>query len=480
MAALASVSAGLALAGPVAGAADAGPVAGASRTAAAGDGASLHAAPVRHIIEIMLENHTFDNLFPSLSGTPASPVHPVTAPPNEGDVQGGIDNSRVAERMAMDYQPGQGYLMDRYTDPPFGISAITTFGPQFDPNLQYLASTYEVADHNFQPVIGPTQPNVMMALNGTAHGWYYNTPDPHPKPWYSIFDELTAHDRSWKIYYALPPSMLRGTIWDTIIPPGHTADLTTADQFFRDLASGHLPGFSFVRPGVGYSEEPREDIGEGDAWLGQLVQAVAHSRYWKSSAIFVTYDEGGGFWDHVAPAFPDGYGTRTPMVIISPWAHLGVFGEAATTISILSFMQHLWRLPALTSLNARQNDLAGAFDFHQAPLPPPAVPVAPPDTIGFHGASDYTDVRAPFAGQWLRIRLEAETGGLTLDPTASGPVQLSVTPPAGVTVPPDFPSSVSLVRGRASVRVRFPAPGYYRIRADGPGASIGWTTIVVL
>ena len=56
-----------------------------------------------------------------------------------------------------------------------------------------------------------------------------------------------------------------------------------------------------MRPGVGYSTEPAEDIGEGDAWVGQLVNAVAHSKYWASTAIFLTYDESGGFWDHVAP-----------------------------------------------------------------------------------------------------------------------------------------------------------------------------------
>jgi phospholipase C len=106
-----------------------------------------------------------------------------------------------------------------------------------------------------------------------------------------------------------------------------------------DLASGALPRFSFVRPGSGYSEEPPEDIAEGDAWLGQLVQAVARSRYWKSTAIFLTYDEGGGFWDPVPPV-STGYGTRTPMVIVSPWARRGAYGQPSTTISILSFMQH--------------------------------------------------------------------------------------------------------------------------------------------
>ena len=460
---------------------------------------ALPNVPIKHVIEIMIENHTFDNLFgrfPGADGIPpntsllnpnayfdsAPNVSPVWATPNEGDIQGAINNSTVAEDMAMDYKPGQGYQMDHYTVfPQDGMSAITEFGAQFDPNEQYLASSFELADHNFQPVIAPTQPNVMTALNGTDHGWMYNNLEPGAtQPWNSIFDELRAHNRSWKIYYALPPSVLNGTIWDQIIPSGHAADLTTGDQFFADLSSGNLPEFSFVRPGVGYSTEPAEDIGEGDAWFGQLVNAVAHSQYWDSTAIFVTYDEGGGFWDHVAPAASTGYGTRTPMVIISPYARRGVFHQRTTNLAVLSFMQRLWGLAPLTPLNAGQKDLMSAFNFRQSPLPPPDVPVAPADTIGFHGSGGIlTDISAPSPGSSLTINLEAETGGLSLDPSVDGAVSLTVTPPPGVASPPGFPTSVALASGQATCMVKFPTVGYYRIAAAGPGGSKGWVTVDV-
>jgi phospholipase C len=469
--------------------------AGTSRPAGGSAGPT---SPVKHVIEIMIENHTFDNLFGSFAGADGIPanvsmlnpnayfdsepsVSPVWATPNEGDVQGGINNSTVAEQMAMDYQPGRGYLMDHYTVfPQDGMSAITEFGPQFDPNQQYLAHTYELADHNFQPVIAPTQPNVMTALNGTDHGWVYNNLEPGAtQPWNSIFDELTAHDRTWKIYYALPPSVLDGTIWDQIIPSGYAQDLTTATQFFTDLSDGNLPDFSFVRPGVGYSTEPPEDVEEGDAWIGQLVNAVAQSPYWNSTAIFITYDEGGGFWDHVAPSYSNGYGTRTPMIIISPYARRGVFHQQTTNVSILSFMQHLWGLPPLTPLNARQNDLMGAFDFSQAPLPAPAVPAAPTDTLAFHGATILNDIGTPSPGSSLAINLLAESGGLTQDISLNGPVQLTVTPPPGVAAPPNFPSSVTMTGGEASFTVKFPTAGYYRLAATGPGGSQGWVTVDV-
>jgi phospholipase C len=455
--------------------------------------------PVTHVIEIMIENHSFDNLFGSFAGADGIPantsllnpnayfdsspaVHPVWATANEGDVTGEINNSTVAEQMAMDYQPGQGYLMDHYTVfPQDGMAAITEFGPQFDPDQQYLASAYELADHNFQPVIAPTQPNVLTALNGTDHGWVYNNLEPGPTPpWNSIFDELTAHGRSWKIYYALPPSALTGTVWPQLLPPGHAADLTTGSAFFADLAAGSLPSFSFVRPGVDYSTEPPEDISEGDAWVGQLVNAVAHSRYWNSTAIFVTYDESGGFWDHVAPAASTGYGARTPMIIISPYARRGVYHQQSTNVSILSFMQQLWGLPALTPLNARQNDLFSAFNFSQAPLAPPAVPFAPSDTIGFHGPGGIlTDAGVTSPGRSVTINLEAETGGLVLDSAVNGSVALTLAPPPGITAPSSFPASVGLSGGQASITVSFPSAGYWRIAASGPGGSKGWVTVDV-
>ena len=466
---------------------------------AASGGAAASGVPIKHVIEIMIENHSFDNLFGKFAGADGIPanitflnpnayydsapsVQPVWATPNEGDIDGTINNSTVAEQMAMDYQPGKGYQMDHYTVfPQDGMSAITEFGPQFDPNEQYLASAYELADHNFQPVIAPTQPNVMTALNGTDHGWVYNNLEPGPtQPWNSIFDELTAHGRSWKIYYALPPSALAGTIWQQIIPSGHAADLTTGSAFFSDLESGNLPEFSFVRPGVGYSTEPAEDIGEGDAWVGQLVNAVAHSSYWDSTAIFVTYDESGGFWDNMAPPAGTGYGARTPMIIISPYDRRGVFHQTTTNVSILSFMQKLWGLPTLTPLNAAQNDLFSAFDFGQKPLAAPTVPVAPADTIGFHGAGGIlTDIGPASPGRSMTINLEAETGGLVADSSDNGTVSLTLTPPSGVSVPASFPSSVGLVDGQADIMVSFPAAGYYRIAAHGPGGSEGWVTVDV-
>lgn len=449
--------------------------------------------PIHHVVEIMLENHTFDDLFgsfPGADGIPAnttlpnpnaqfSPeprVAPVFATANEGNVGSVLDNSQPVEQMAMDYEPGAGYQMDHFTMyPSDGLASITEFGPQFDPNLQYMAQHYVLADHNFQPMIGPSNPNILYALNGTDQGWVYNSLKPNAT-WHSIFKEMDAAGLTSKLYYGIPPSTL-GPFWDGLFPEDRVAqDATTDSQFFADAASGNLPNFSLVRPDYSpYVEgDGGQDIEEGDAWLGEVVNAIAQSPDWKSTAIFVTYDEGGGFWDHVPPPIDGGvhYGTRTPMVMVSPYAKPGVFHAQTSNVSILSFIQHLWHLPPLTPMNAAQNDLLGAFNFNQAPLPPPSLPQVPPNTVGF-----YPSTITPGPGQTFTMTLQINDPALNLDSTASGPVTLQVIPPAGVSVPSNFPTTVNASGGTATFNAQFPTAGYYRVEATGPDSSQGWTTL---
>jgi phospholipase C len=168
------------------------------------------------------------------------------------------------------------------------------------------------------------------------------------------------------------------------------------------------------------------------------------------------------------------------MVIISPYARRGVFRQQTTNVSILSFMQKLWSMPPLTPLNARQNDLLSAFSFRQKPLPAPRVPVAPADTLGFHGSGGIlTNIDSPSPGSALTAYLEAETGGLVLNSAVSGWVHLTLIPPHGVAVPRSFPRVLRLSHGLAHFTARFRTPGYYRIAASGPRGSKGWVTVDV-
>ncbi len=472
----------------------------ASEAAASGPAsgaASLSTAtvPVRHVVEIMLENHSFDNLFGDLSGVdgiptgtsfpsptvPGARVGPLVAPPDQGSVGPNLDNSRPIEDEAMDRRPNGTFGMDRYTITPYeGLASITVFPPSVDPNLQFLGRHYALAETNFQPEIAPTTPNVLAALAGTSDGWYSNNEPPVADKFHTIFDQLQAAGRSWDIFYGVSPSLLKGTYWDRLVPPGHTGQLTTTSQFISAAATGALPDFSFVRPGYGYSEESPEDTSLGDAWLGQLVLAVMKGPDWPSTVIFVTYDEGGGFWDHVSPPQVDaaGYGTRTPMVVISPFTPPELITERTTNLSVLSFMQALWHLPPLDTTNALAPNLLNYFDFSSAPRQPQLPPAAPPATLRLLVAGPSSVYYTAPLNQTFTVDLAAETPGLAPDMALNGAVTLSVSGPRGAPAA-KVPGAVELRDGTGWFHARLPAEGYWRVTAVGPEHSLGWVTIGV-
>lgn len=436
--------------------------------------------PISHVIEIMLENHTFDDLFAHFPGARgvgpgttlpspnpgATPVAPLLAGPNQGEVQAGLNNSRAAELTMMDRR-GAHFAMDGYTRyPGEGLSAITTFGASLAPNLWSLARSYELADANFQSVIGPSLPNTLAALTGTDHGWTSNAEPPAGLAWHSIFDELFAKHLDSAFYSGVPAWVYANTVWQKVLAPHQRIEPLSA--LFGALRTDQLPAFSFVRPGVGYSEEPPEDVGEGDAWLGQLLNAIGHSPAWPSSAVFITYDEGGGFWDGVSPPPSSGYGTRTPMVIVSPYARRGVFGQMTTNLSVLSYLDSLFHLAPLSPLQARQNDLLGAFDVHEHRLLAPRLPVVPARTVAFFGTSPLSDPPPEEPGQPFHLLVLEQSPALA--PLASSTVlRLSLTAPAGVAVPASFPHELALHDGRGELSAVLWRPGYYRLQASAPG-----------
>jgi phospholipase C len=111
----------------------------------------------------------------------------------------------------------------------------------------------------------------------------------------------------------------------------------------------------------------------GENWTVRTINAIMASPDWAHTAIFLSWDDFGGFYDHVAPPHVDIYGDgpRVPLVVISPYARPGsVFHETSDFSSVLKFMEVRWQLPWLTARDRDANDLLGAFDFAQEPLDP--------------------------------------------------------------------------------------------------------------
>jgi phospholipase C len=161
------------------------------------------------------------------------------------------------------------------------------------------------------------------------------------------------------------------------------------DEFLDSAADGTLPSVSWIVPGNRASEHPRSPstVGEGQAYVTRLVNAVMRGPDWDSTAIFLTWDDWGGFYDHVEPPFVDdnGYGLRVPGIVISPWVRQGIDSQTLSFDAYLKLIEDRFlggqRLdpatdgrpdarPTVREDVAILGDLADAFDFTQEPLPP--------------------------------------------------------------------------------------------------------------
>jgi phospholipase C len=151
--------------------------------------------------------------------------------------------------------------------------------------------------------------------------------------------------------------------------PGRAAHLKDEQEFLAAVRSGTLPAVSFVKPLGPENEHPGyAALLQGQQHVADLVHAIQSSPSWRDTAIIITYDENGGFWDHVPPPAIDrwGPGTRVPAIIISPYAKRGFVDHTLyDTTSILKTIEERWGLAPLGPRDAAANDLRNAFDFSQ-------------------------------------------------------------------------------------------------------------------
>ncbi len=144
-------------------------------------------------------------------------------------------------------------------------------------------------------------------------------------------------------------------------------------RFLKDVRAGTLPKVSWLTPEVPVSDHPPGSICAGENWTVRTMNALMHSRYWDSTAVFLTWDDFGGFYDHVPPPHEDlyGLGPRVPLLVISPWAKEGFIDHDTTEFSsVLRFIERLFGLPSLTHRDAQTSDLMSAFDFKDPPRAP--------------------------------------------------------------------------------------------------------------
>jgi phospholipase C len=200
-------------------------------------------------------------------------------------------------------------------------------------------------------------------------------------------DLLEAEGISWKSYrgdnsFVQPLRMVRhvrfSDMWEHVVPD---------TEFIQDIERGELPSVSWLTPSFALSDHPPASICKGENWLVEQLNSLGSSPYWDSTAVVLTWDDFGGFYDHVAPPHVDiyGLGPRVPTIVSSPFAKRGAIDHDLMEFSsVLRFIEQVFGLPALTDRDRNSDDMLSAFDFSQHPRPPlllkprtcPATPAA--------------------------------------------------------------------------------------------------------
>jgi len=271
------------------------------------------------------------------------------------------------------------------------------------PYYYALADSFTLCGNYFCSVLGPTLPNRLALVSGTSGGVTTDNDALHGRLDYpTIVDLLEAHNITWKCYnlgngIGSSPSLghFNGLIFFKKWRYDPRLQFKESD-YYADLHAGMLPQVSFLISEFQISEHPPANIQNGQKKMSQVINALIASNAWKSSVFFLTFDEGGGFFDHVAPPKIDAYGLgfRVPMLVISPYARRGyVSGQLYEHSSILKFIERRFGLPSLASINHQFDTSTPGTDNHAAIKGQTNGPPAPPrDSLlqidDFYGAFD--------------------------------------------------------------------------------------------
>jgi len=358
---------------------------------------------IQHVIFIIQENHAFDNYFGTFPGV------------------NGLNNAPPCCASSLDAAAIAGgyYGQNPFMIHPFHqniTKPVLIWGDELPPGISDYASNYVIDDNFFSSLMGPSFPNhlyIASGTNGPVTGNYpfvkdggvvdnpangLNVNGVPPLSWATLAQELSNSNVPWT-WYDGEAKPTTPNIWDVLPlftyfqnnPDQLTEHVKSTGTFASDIQNGQLPAVSWVIPGGwipptypavcrgtgGVSEHPPARSDCGMDYVSYLVNQVMQSQYWSSTAIIITWDDFGGFYDHVAPPQVDmyGFGFRVPTLVISPWAKHGYVDHTQYEFaSFLKLVEDNWSLPRLPNPNDRDEltnigDMSNAFDFSQSPLP---------------------------------------------------------------------------------------------------------------
>jgi phospholipase C len=369
---------------------------------------------IEHVVVVCMENRSFDHFLgwvPGAAGHQAglsyADDHGVMHPTHHlQDWQGcgfnDPDHSYQGGRTQLDGGKMDGFRRGNNDDFALGYYLAPDV-----PVYASLVSQFTVFDHWFCGILAPTYPNRFYTHAGTTDR-IDNTSSQSSLP--TIWDRLSAAGVSAAYYYTdLPFLALWGSKYVPIARP--------IRSFFTDAAAGMLPAYTYLDPGflgegqgTSNDDHPHADIRRGQALIGSIVNALLQSPTWSSTVLIITYDEWGGFFDHIRPpVLPDNpplvingasydraqAGFRVPAFIVSPFSRPGLVRRPFNHASILRFVEWRFGLPSLQPRDAASANLAEVLDFSRRN---PATSVPAPADPGPHVCGAPASAGAPATG----------------------------------------------------------------------------------
>ena len=339
-----------------------------------------------HVVVVMMENRSFDHVMGWLPGADgkqagltyvdaAGAAHSTfpLAPDFQGCAYGDPDHSYDGARVEWNGGACDGWL--RAND----LYSIGYYRQQDLPFLGKAAPAFTTCDRFFASFLGPTFPNRFYSLSA-ATDRTSNTLVRVDLP--TIFDRFAAKRIPAAYYYGNFAFLLLYQRYQAISYP--------YGRFFAQCRTGKLPAFSYIDPNwtfddsgpssgsEGNDDHPHADIRAGEYFLSTIYNAITSSPAWPRTLLVITFDEWGGFFDHVSPPVAAGddvqRGFRVPCLLISPFARRGHVAHGVYDhTSILKLLEWRWGLAPLTARDAAAANLAGALDFAHPVLPAPKI-----------------------------------------------------------------------------------------------------------